>query len=249
MLAPSRVKKCVLPEKREMRWYHSSLFRELIVPELGDRYVAEYFWDSTPVPCSAPFRPPRLDQPPDHWRPEGFESDPFFLINPTSGWRQKSWLPDRWVQTLGALHEESGLKLRDDQRLGRLADPALPRNSGEVRFSGAQSCKFNESGEFSLALLAGPGRAYRGRSCVASRPSFWSEERYIVRSNESQELALSCNGNLAVQAPPSKDRVCRLRNLSAEAVIEAARQMLRSCDPPRRLNFLNLFTCLPGPPT
>ena len=91
---------------------------------------------------------------------------------------------------LGALHEESGIEIRDDQRVGRLADPALPRNSREVGFSGAQPCKFNESGEFSLALLARPGRAYRGRSCVASRPSFWSEERYIVRSDESQELAL-----------------------------------------------------------
>jgi ADP-heptose:LPS heptosyltransferase len=32
-------------------------------------------------------------------------------------------------------------------------------------------------------------------------------------------------GSFAVQAPPSKDQVCRLRNLSADLVIEAARQV------------------------
>ena len=73
LLAPSRIKKCVLPERREMKWFHGPLFGDLIVPELGDRYVAEYFWQSTPVPSSVPFRPPRLDRPPDQWKPEGFE--------------------------------------------------------------------------------------------------------------------------------------------------------------------------------
>jgi ADP-heptose:LPS heptosyltransferase len=34
-------------------------------------------------------------------------------------------------------------------------------------------------------------------------------------------------GSLAVQAPPSKDHICRLRNLSPDAVIEVARQVLR----------------------
>ena len=68
-----------------MRWFHRPLFRELIVPELGDRYVAEYFWECTPVPASEPFRPPRLDRPPDDWRPDGFDEESFILVNPTSG--------------------------------------------------------------------------------------------------------------------------------------------------------------------
>ena len=93
-----------------MKWFHRPLFRELIVPELGDRYVAEYFWENTPVPASAPFRPPRLDQPPDHWKPEGVDDDSFILVNPTSGWRQKSWLPECWAQMLIALRNDTSLQ-------------------------------------------------------------------------------------------------------------------------------------------
>ena len=43
LIAPALKKTCVLPEKREMQWYHKLVFRDVIVPELGDRYVAEYF--------------------------------------------------------------------------------------------------------------------------------------------------------------------------------------------------------------
>src|SRR5262245_172342 len=110
LLAPSRIKRCVLPERREMKWFHGPLFGDPIVPELGDQYVAEYLWQNTPVPSLAPFRPPRLDRPPDQWKPDGFEAEPFILVNPTSGWRQKSWMPDGWVKMLATLHAETGLR-------------------------------------------------------------------------------------------------------------------------------------------
>ena len=55
--SPARLKRCVLPEKREMKWFHPLVFRELIVPELGDRYVAEYFWENTPVAWLRSFSP------------------------------------------------------------------------------------------------------------------------------------------------------------------------------------------------
>lgn len=94
MLAPSRIKKCVLPEKREMRWYHSSLFRELIVPELGDRYVAESFF-GTAHRCLAPPR-----------------SDPLDLINrPITGGRR----------VLKAIHSSLSIQLpAGDKRAGCL---------------------------------------------------------------------------------------------------------------------------------
>jgi len=229
MLAPSRVKKCVLPEKREMRWYHSPLFRELIVPELGDRYVAEYFWDSTPVPCSAPFRPPRLDQPPDHWRPEGFESDPFFLINPTSGWRQKSWLPDCWVRMLGALHEESGIKFvmtsaSVDWQIQHCRE--IQEKSGSLVRSLASSTSLEN-----FLWLCSRAQAVLTVDGAASHlaQAFGVKSVTLFGPTNRRNWHYSSNGNLAVQAPLSKDRISRLRNLSAEAVIEAARQMLRSC--------------------
>lgn len=104
-LAPAWHKCCILPERREMAWFHRPLFGTPIVPELRDQYVAEYFWTHTPVPAGAPFRPPRLTRPPATWRPPGLSEEPFLLLNPTSGWRQKSWTAAGWSTVLQALHE------------------------------------------------------------------------------------------------------------------------------------------------
>lgn len=105
LFAPAGTKRCILPEKREMAWYHRPLFGDIIVPELGDRYVAEYFWDNVPVPAAGPFRSPRLIKPPDSWKPDDMGKGPFILLNPTSGWRQKCWLAERWAEVLRALRE------------------------------------------------------------------------------------------------------------------------------------------------
>jgi len=75
------------------------------VPELGNCYVAEYFWAHTPVPTTAPFRPPQLTRPPAAWRPSGWNDAPFVLLNPTSGWRQKTWTAEGWAAVLRTLHE------------------------------------------------------------------------------------------------------------------------------------------------
>lgn len=104
VLAPAWHKRCILPEKREAAWFHRPLFGKLIVPELGDRYVAEYFWANTPVPATTPFRPPQLTRPPAAWRPPGLNDEPFLLLNPTSGWRQKTWTSEGWAAVLQALH-------------------------------------------------------------------------------------------------------------------------------------------------
>ena len=44
----------------------------------------------------------------------------------------------------------------------------------------------------------------------------------------SRQLALCGNGSIAVQAPPSKDHVRRLRNLAPEDVLTVTRRMLNS---------------------
>ena len=134
LLSPARVKRCVLPEKREMRWFHGRLFRELIVPELGDRYVAEYFWESTPVPSAHAFRPPRLESTAGSLEAGRLRQRALRLVNPTSGWRQKSWLPECWARDAWVpCTTRPSFALRHDQCLGRLAGSALPRDPGTSR--------------------------------------------------------------------------------------------------------------------
>ena len=230
LLAPSRIKSCVLRGKGERRWYHARLFRDLIVPELGDRYVAEYFWENTPVPSAKPFRPPRLERPADDWKPDGFESDPFLLVNPTSGWKQKSWLPDGWVRMLKALREESGWRFimtsgsldwqieqcREIQEKAGALVQNLASGTNLKNFlwlcSRAQTVLTVDGAASHLA------RAFGVRSVTLFGPTNRRNWHY------------SSQRNVAIQAPPSKDRVCRLRNLSAEEVIEAVRRFLRSAD-------------------
>jgi ADP-heptose:LPS heptosyltransferase len=230
LLAPSRIKKFVLPEKREMRWFHGSLFRDLIVPELGDRYVAEYFWESTPVPSATPFRPPRLERPPDEWKPEGFQDGPFVLVNPTSGWRQKNWLPDCWAETLSALRKESGLK--------------FVMTSGSIDWQ-IQHCREIQEKCGSLVYNIASGTSLKNFLWLCSRAqavlTVDGAASHLARAFGVKSITLfgptnyrnwhySSSGHVAVQAPPSKDRICRLRNLASEDVIDAAHRMLGSAD-------------------
>lgn len=100
LITPASRKVAVLPAQAEACWYHPLIFGRPIIPELGFEYIAEYFWQHTPVPAHEPFRLPRLARPPEEWRPSGFSDAPFVLVNPTSGWKQKMWRADRWVEIL-----------------------------------------------------------------------------------------------------------------------------------------------------
>ena len=222
MLAPSSIKKCVLPEKREMKWFHRPLFRELIVPELGDRYVAEYFWESTPVPASAPFRPPRLDQPPDHWKPEGVDDNSFILVNPTSGWRQKSWLPECWAQMLIALHNDTSLEF---VMTSASVDWQIEKKSGSLVRSLASSTTLKN-----FLWLCSRAKAVLTVDGAASHlaRAFGVNSITLFGPTNSHNWHYAGNGSIAVQAPPSKDDVRRLRNLAPEEVLTVTRRMLNS---------------------
>ncbi len=111
LFSPVRHRHCILPEKREMSRIHPLIFGQVIVPELGDSYIAQYFWDNTPVPTALTFRNARLNQPPADWKPEGLGNEPYILVNPTSGWRKKSWVAERWVETVKALHQKHKLPI------------------------------------------------------------------------------------------------------------------------------------------
>jgi len=96
----------IVPEDRELQWFHPWIFRRAPSPEIGDSYVAEFFWDHTPVPSDASFRPPRLERPPDSWAPLDIARNSFILINATSGWRMKMWTPAAWAAVIAGLESD-----------------------------------------------------------------------------------------------------------------------------------------------
>ncbi|MCX6969672.1 MAG: hypothetical protein NTV93_05880 [Verrucomicrobia bacterium] len=103
LIAPVFKRHHVRPAKIELHWYHPLVFSRPLNPELGDSYVAEFFWANTPVPADGPFRPPVLSKPPDDWAPEGWKAGEFILVNPTSGWKKKMWTVEGWTEVIRSL--------------------------------------------------------------------------------------------------------------------------------------------------
>ena len=101
----------IFPNPHEMEWFHSVLFRRIIGLNLEDQYVAEYFWENTPVPFQNTFRTPQLKSPPSVWKPKAMDNGSFILINPTSGWKSKNWLPERWAEVLKVLYDHYQMPL------------------------------------------------------------------------------------------------------------------------------------------
>jgi hypothetical protein len=222
LLAPAGKKQCVLPEKREMQWFHRPLFGEVIVPELGDQYVAEYFWRNTPVPTSEDFRLPRLNSPPDAWRPEGLDDQPFVLLNPTSGWRQKCWQAEAWAEFLPRLHEATGWRFlmtsaSTDWQIAHCRE--IAERAGDC----VHSLSSRTSLENFLWLCA-RAQAVLTVDGAASHlaQAFGVRSLTLFGPTNIGNWHRRTPRNIAVQAPPSKDGKRRLKNLPVSAVLEAA---------------------------
>jgi ADP-heptose:LPS heptosyltransferase len=225
--SPAKAKSCILPGTRKMRWFHRRIFRDVSVHDLGDRYVAEYFWHHTPVASSWPFRPPRLDLPPESWKPGGLGEEPFVLVNPTAGWRQKSWLPDRWVETLGILHDEANLSF------------VMTNASSDWQIRHCREIE-EKTGRFVRSLAGGTTLENFLWLCSRARAvltvdgsashlahAFGVPSVTLFGPTNSRNWHYPTPENLIVQAPPSKDGICRMRDLPVDAVIEAARTLLQ----------------------
>lgn len=100
LLAPAAARRLIVPERRELAWFHPLLFPSVTNPELGDDYVAEFFWRNTPVPSRDGFRPPVLARPPEEWAPAERPPEGYVLLNPTAGWRKKMWTVEGWTHVL-----------------------------------------------------------------------------------------------------------------------------------------------------
>ncbi len=222
VMAPVLFRRCILPEKREMQWFHRPLFGQPIVPELGDRYVAEYFWDTTPVPAQTEFRPPRLQSPPIDWKPAGLRGKPYVLLNPTSGWRQKCWLADRWAETLRHLHDRMGwtflmTSATTDWQVEHCRE--IANLAGNIVRSPGQPTSLRN-----FLWLCANARAVLTVDGAASHlaQAFQRPSLTLFGPTNMGNWHFDTAINRAIQAPPSKDGTRRLKNLPAEAVFQAA---------------------------
>lgn len=100
LLAFAPRKDLILRTPEDLRPLAARAFKVILAPGLGDRYVAEYNWDTTDVGVSTDFRPPKLNRPPDSWRPAGFDTRDYLLLNPTAGWKSKRWKTKAWQALL-----------------------------------------------------------------------------------------------------------------------------------------------------
>lgn len=108
MLVRASEKICIsaLPDGR--RWYQNLVFGRTFNPLLGDKYVAQFYWENVQTPAKKPFAPPQLSRPPANWRPDGIPED-FILLHPTSGWKSKRWRAGQWAELAKAVHSATGL--------------------------------------------------------------------------------------------------------------------------------------------
>jgi ADP-heptose:LPS heptosyltransferase len=108
----ARRKDLLLRTKTEASWLNRLVFSSVRIPGLGDEYLAHYNWKHTLVDGDQPFRAPRLQMPPDHWKPSGFALDEFLLLNPTAGWKSKRWKTKSWLEVVeGLLQVEPNLRV------------------------------------------------------------------------------------------------------------------------------------------
>lgn len=209
-----------------MQWFHRPLFGHVIVPELGDRYVAEYFWENTPATTTEPFRLPRLKSPPDTWRPDGMEAGSYLLLNPTSGWRQKCWTAARWAEVLKALHDSTGRRFlmtsastdwqtEHCREIARLAGPCVQSLTGRTTLE-------------NFLWLCAKARGVLTVDGAASHlaQAFGVPSLTLFGPTNLANWHRNTPRNLALQAPPSKDGKRRLKNLPVPAVCETAAQLL-----------------------
>jgi ADP-heptose:LPS heptosyltransferase len=67
-------------------------------------YRAKYYFEVMPCVGTIPFRPPKLQSPPDSWRHPELPPN-YILLHPTSAWPSKSWPAHNWAKVLDALEK------------------------------------------------------------------------------------------------------------------------------------------------
>jgi len=216
LLAPALKRHLIPPERRELHWFHPFLFPRPSNSELGDSYIAEFFWKNTPVPSDLPFRPPVLTRPPRDWAPEGWEPGKYVLVNATSGWKNKMWTVAGWTALLEPLDcpcvlTSAGAVWQKEhcERIAAATGSALlPTTTRQFLWLCANA----------RAVLTVDGAASH-LAAAFSVPCFT-----LFGPSSMDHWHRPAPGHVAFQAPPDTDGVRRLKKLPPEPVVEAVRQ-------------------------
>ncbi|MCK9589075.1 MAG: glycosyltransferase family 9 protein [Terrimicrobiaceae bacterium] len=213
LLAPVLRRHLVVPERAELRWYHPLVFPRPSNPELGDSYVAEFFWANTPVPANGPFRSPTLAKPPDDWAPEGWNAGEFILVNPTSGWKKKMWTADGWAAVLRSIGARFVLTS---------AGAGWQRQHCE-KIAAATASVIQPTTLRQFLWLCANARAVLSVDGAASHlaAAFGVRCFTLFGPTSLAQWHRPAPGHVAFQAPPDKDGVRSLRKLEAGPVIES----------------------------
>lgn len=219
LLAPVRERKLIVPERAELRWYHPLIFSAETHPELGDSYVAEFFWEHTPVASGEAFRPPELNRPPAAWAPRGWGSGSYLLVNATSGWKRKMWNVEGWVTLLRSLGSNHRIVLTSGpspwqrehsaaiaEAIGAVLEPTTLREFLWLCANARAVLTVDGAASHLAAAFGVPSLTLFGPTSLAN----WH------RASPSQ---------LAFQALEDADGVRRLKTLRAEAIIETAARL------------------------
>lgn len=219
LLAPAARRHLVIPERAELAWYHRFLFPAPAGPELGDSYVAEFFWERTPVPAAGGFRPPRLAAPPAKWAPDGVPSGGFVLVNPTAGWRKKSWTADGWAALLKSLGPReiiltgggAGWQVEQCRAIAGAVGAGFPKTSLREFLWLCANARLVLTVDGSASHLA----AAFGVPCFT-----------LFGPTSVANWHRPAPGHAAFQAAPDTDGVRRLRKIPPEPVIAALAEFL-----------------------
>jgi len=225
LAAPVARRHLIPPERRELQWYHRFLFPAPSNPELGDDYVAEFFWKNTPVPAGGGFRAPVLTPPPDDWAPASAPQKPFVLVNPTAGWKKKMWTPAGWAPVLKALGP------RDLILTSAGTDWQLAHGRAIAMATGAQTLSTTLR-EF-LWLCANASLVLTVDGAASHLASAFGVPCFTLFGPTSlANWHLPGPARAAFQAPSEADGVRRLRRLPADPVVAAVEAFLATLPAP-----------------
>jgi len=224
LIAPVANRRLVVPERTELHWYHKWLFPPVTNPELGESYVAEFFWKNASASPSGTFRPPRLDHPPDEWAPPGVGAKKYVLINPVSGWRQKLWTAQGWLELLASIRELGPFLIT-----GGSAPWQLEHCREIVTGSGVESLVGRTSLREFLWLCAN-ARAVISVEGVASHIAAATGVPCLTLFGPSNinNWHRPGPGREILQAPASSDGVRRMKSLDPSEVVRVAEALLRA---------------------
>lgn len=92
-----------------VRFFHRWIFDHIHLRDQEQMYRGRYLWCCTPGEDGDVFEAPKLNPPPDAWRPEGLSADAFVLIHATSAWQRKCLPASSWRPIIERVQHVTGL--------------------------------------------------------------------------------------------------------------------------------------------